>query len=181
MNYGDDVVDGIARHGDNFMERYAKSGDEFVEEFLEKGDEVFAGGTQGGGVYIVKETENYIDYLNNGGNKIRIPKQSSKSIDSAITALLESSNEGDRVEAKVACFIKNDLGIELTDFRNKVKDTTGQVIADIDCATQDVLIEVKASISSVKYDQFVKYLDNSSEKYINISSKKVVLYIDKPL
>ena len=49
MNYGDDVVDGIARHGDDFMERYAKSGDEFVEEFLEKGDEVFAGGTQGGG------------------------------------------------------------------------------------------------------------------------------------
>ena len=49
------------------------------------------------------------------------------------------------MEAKGANYIKNDMGIELSDFGNKVKDSNGQVIGEIDCATKDVLIEVNNS------------------------------------
>ena len=119
--------------------------------------------------------------MNNAGQKIRIPRQSSKSIDSAIVSKLDSSNVGAQVEAKVGDFIKNDMGIEITDFGNKVKNSTGQTIRDIDCATKDVLIEVKKSISSVKPGQFEKYLNSSDVNYINVLSKKVILYIDEPM
>lgn len=132
-------------------------------------------------VTILKETDKYTDYLNSAGQKIRIPKQTGKSIDSAIISKYNSKKEGDKVEAKVADFIKNDMGLELTDFANKVKDSRGQVIGDIDCATQNVLIEVKSSISSVKSKQFKKYIDSSDIQYINVSAKKVVLYIDEPM
>ena len=132
-------------------------------------------------VTIVKETDMFIDYMNSAGEIIRITKQTGKSIDGSIASKLNSPNIGSKVEAKVADYIKNDMGIELTDFGNKVKNSTGQVIGDIDCATKDVLIEVKSSIASVKISQFIKYVDNSDAQYINVLSKKVILYIDEPL
>ena len=44
-----------------------------------------------------------------------------------------------------------------------------------------MLIEVKSSIASVKTSQFIKYVDSSDAQYINVLSKKVILYIDEPL
>lgn len=115
----------------------------------------------------------FIDYLNRAGNKIRIPKQPEKTIDQAVAAKLNSIDAGEQVEAKVADFIKNSKGNELTDFRNKVRDSTGRTIAGIDCATKDVLIEVKKSVSSVNdIDQLKKYIDYNNINYINISDKK---------
>lgn len=114
----------------------------------------------------------FIDYLNRAGNKIRIPKQPEKTIDQAVAAKLNSIDAGEQVEAKVADFIKNSKGNELTDFRNKVRDSTGRTIAGIDCATKDVLIEVKKSVSSVNdIDQLKKYIDYNNINYINISDK----------
>lgn len=100
----------------------------------------------------------FIDYLNRAGNKIRIPKQPEKTIDQAVAAKLNSIDAGEQVEAKVADFIRNSLGKELTNFRNKVRDSTGKTIADIDCATKDVLIEIKKSVSSINdFEQFLNF------------------------
>lgn len=60
-----------------------------------------------------------------------------------------------------------------------MKDSNGQTIGDIDCGMENVLIEVKKSVSYVHEDQFYKYINYNSEKYINILNKKVILYIDK--
>ncbi len=137
---------------------------------------------KGGGISVAKETNRYVDYLNRAGNKIRIPKQPGKTIDQAITAKLNSKNVGEQIEAKVANYVRNELGKEVTDFRNAVKDSTGQTIADIDCATKDVLIEVKKSVSSInKSQQFLKYSDLNDINYINVAGKKIVLYIDESL
>ena len=137
--------------------------------------------SKGGGVTITKETNQFVEYVNRAGQEIRIPKQSRKTIDNTIASKLNSTNVGDQTEAKVAHFIKNDMGKELTDFRNKVKNSSKQTIGDIDCGMEDVLIEVKKSVSSVEEGQFEKYIDFDSSKYINVKNKKVVLYIDKPM
>ena len=131
---------------------------------------------------IVKETKKYIDYQNNAGQTIRIPKQSSQAIDNKIASKRSGTDDGDIVEAKVADFIKNEMGLELTDFSNKVKySSKAEEVGDIDCATDKVLIEIKSSISSVKIGQIEKYIDSSYEKYMNVLDKKVVVYVDKPM
>ena len=43
------------------------------------------------------------------------------------------------------------------------------------------MIEVKSSIGSVKTSQFSKYLDSNNMQYINMSEKKIILYIDEPM
>ena len=108
-------------------------------------------------------------------------KQSRKDIDNSIVKKLTSTNDGDRTEAKVANFIKNDMGKELTDFGNTVRDSTKQPIGDIDCGMKDVLIEVKKSVNNVKKKQIYKYINYDDKKFINVSNKKVVLYIDEPM
>ena len=115
--------------------------------------------------------------------KIRIPKQSGKDIDNLILSKLndEKAKIGDQIEAKVAYFIKNDMGKELTDFGNKVKDSNKQPVGDIDCGMEDVLIEVKKSVSPIKEKQFYKYINYDEEEYINILNKKVILYIDEAM
>ena len=60
---------------------------------------------------------------------------------------------------------------------NKVVSTAG----DIDVATSDKLIEVKASISSVKPEQIKKYVDSCNEKFFNFEGKNVIIYIDNPI
>lgn len=110
---------------------------------------------KGGGVTIAKETNRFVDYVNRAGKKIRIPNQSRKDIDNSIASKLNCTDDGKRVEAKVAHFIRNDMGKELTDFGNKVLDATGQPVGDIDCGMEDVLIGAKKSVSSVNEDQFL--------------------------
>ena len=165
---------------DTIIRHLAEEGEDFVSRFVKHGDEVLEGGSNVVAT-IIKETDTYIDYLNQAGQKIRIPKQNSKAIGNSINSKLQSTNVGEQVEGKVANFIKNDMGIELTDFGNKVKDATGQVIGEIDCATENVLIEVKASIGSVSEEQFIKYTDFNNNKYINVLQKDVVLYIDESM
>ena len=166
IRYGDDVISGLQNHYDDFMKRYVDEGEEFVAEYLEKGDGVFGSGS--GTVTIVKEINLFIDYLNNAGTTVRIAKQSQKSIANAIESRLNSTNAGDVVEAKVANYIKNELGIELTSFSSIVK-------------TPHVLIEVKKSIASVDVDQFEKYVNNNAVGHINVTNKKVVLYVDEEM
>ncbi len=93
-------------------------------------------------------------------------------------ANLDSNNVGRKTEAKVADYIQEKLGIKLTDYANKIKDSTGEVIGEIDCATESVIIEVKTSIASVRPKQFFKLTDIYNKNYINITNKKVILYID---
>ncbi len=130
---------------------------------------------------ILKETETYIDYLNESGEKIRIPKQASSTIEDSITKNLNSSSIGTKTEAEVAKYVKNNTDAVITDYANKAKDSSGQVIGDIDCATKNELIEVKNSVSSVKVKQFGKYIDSSNLNYLNVYNKKVILYIKESI
>lgn len=54
-------------------------------------------------------------------------------------------------------------------------------MGDIDVTTENSLIEVKASISSVKEKQLYKYIDSSKNAYINTGNKQAILYIDEPI
>lgn len=130
---------------------------------------------------IVKETDMFIDYMNSAGTKIRIPKQEFKAIQKSILANLNNSDTGSRLEAEVANYLVNNTDTSIVHFSNKVKNLSGQVIGDIDCATQNVLIEVKNSISSVKIKQLNKYVDDTNAAYFNVENKKVILYINDKL
>lgn len=110
--------------------------------------------------------------------KVRIPNQKSKNIFDSIKAKLNSSNIGTRNETKVADFINQNTNATITDFGNNVKNSSGVTIGDIDCATQNELIEVKSLISSVKVKQFEKYCNVNSIDYMNVENKSVILYID---
>lgn len=101
--------------------------------------------------------------------------------DEKFASQMKSSSIGDRVEAEVGYFIKNKMGLNLTDFANKVTYADGIPIGDIDCATRKVIIEVKQSVGSVKKEQLYKLVDTNYGTYINVQQKKVVLYIDEPM
>ena len=130
---------------------------------------------------IVKETNLFVDYINKSGSVIRVPKQSSKSIMDSISKNLNSKVDETRIEAKIGDFIQKNTNVTITDFGNKIKKTTGDTIGDIDVATEKALIEVKASIGSIKQKQLYKYIDNSDKEYINVFNKEVILYIDTPI
>ena len=141
-----------------------------VENVVEGGSDV---------TKILKETDKFTEYLNDAGEKIRIPKQVSNTIEDSITKNLDSLNVGSKIEAEVANYIKNNTSAEITDYANKVKNSSGQVIGDIDCATTNELIEVKKSISSVKVEQFDKYVDSTNPNYLNVDNKKVILFVEE--
>ena len=130
---------------------------------------------------ILKETDNFIDYVNKAGEKIRINKQPNKSILNSIAEKLNSSNAGTRLEASVADFINKSTDATITDFGNKIRNAAGGVIGDIDCATANELIEVKKSIASVKIEQFNKYVNIEDARFFNVDNKTVILYIDEPI
>lgn len=94
---------------------------------------------------------------------------------------MTSPNTGTKTEAIVRDYISKNTKAQITDFGNKVKTSSGETIGDIDCATINELIEVKKSISSVKVDQFDKYVNSADSKYFNVDNKKVILYIDEPI
>ncbi|WP_313340445.1 hypothetical protein [Lacrimispora sp.] len=130
---------------------------------------------------IVKETDLFVDYVNESGTVIRVPKQTPQSIADSISKNLDSADIGVSTEAKVADFIKNNTDATITDFGNKIKSSNGNLLGDIDVATENSLIEVKASISSVKEKQLYKYIDSSKNTYINTGNKKAILYIGEPI
>ncbi|KHD36193.1 hypothetical protein NL50_10485 [Clostridium acetobutylicum] len=51
----------------------------------------------------------------------------------------------------------------------------------IDVATNDELIEVKNSTTSIHLEQLDKYANKTNKNFFNYSSKKVIIYIDKPM
>lgn len=130
---------------------------------------------------IVKETDLFVDYVNESGTVIRVPKQTPQSIADSISKNLDSADIGVSTEAKVADFIKNNTNATITDFGNKIKSSNGNLLGDIDVATENCLIEVKASISSVKEKQLYKYIDSSKNTYINTGNKQAILYIGEPI
>ena len=132
-------------------------------------------------VSVLKETETFIDYINQAGEKIRINKQSNKSILDSISQKLTSPNIGTRIEASVADYINQNTNATITDFANKIRNATGNTIGDIDCATMNEIIEVKKSIASVKIEQLEKYINIENTNYFNVSNKTVILYIDDPV
>ena len=130
---------------------------------------------------VIKEADNYTDYLNRAGTKIRIPKQSSASINNSIASRLTSSDTGIALEPKVADYINNNTDATIVDYANKVKLVSGETVGDIDIATNYQLIEVKNSISLVKIDQLEKYTESLNSKFFNVDEKEVILYIEAPI
>ncbi len=144
-------------------------------------EEIVAGLREKKKCTLLKERKLFIDYQNPAGNVVRIPKQSQASIKQSIATKICSDDEGIKLEADIGNYIQNELGIDLTDFANKITNRTKQPMGDIDCATKNVLIEVKNSMGSVDIEQFRKYTDITDEKYFNIQDKKVILYVDQEL
>ncbi|WBW99795.1 RHS repeat-associated core domain-containing protein [Oceanirhabdus sp. W0125-5] len=175
---GEEVIDKVAKEtGEQVFEKGAK---EVGEEALEKGIK----GTDDVGrnpLDIVKETDMFVDYMNESGTVIRDPKQTQNSIADSISKNLSSADIGVSTEAKVADFINKNTDATITDFGNKIKSKNGNVLGDIDVATENILIEVKASISSVKEKQLYKYIDSSKNTYLNTGNKQVILYIDETI
>ena len=122
-----------------------------------------------------------MDYKNEAGTTVRIVKQDQTAINNSISSKMNSSIAGDKVEAKVGDYIQSSTDLKLTDYANKVKTPGGGTLGDIDCATSNTLIEIKKSASSIKGEQFDKYIDQANAKYINVENKQVVLYVEEPI
>jgi hypothetical protein len=150
---------------------------------MEFAGDLSEGGSNAGrnSLNIVKETDMFVDYVNESGTVIRVPKQTQQSLADSISKNLNSTDIGVRTEAKVADFINNNTDAAITDFGNKIKSSSGNILGDIDVSTENSLIEVKASIASAKEKQLYKYIDSSKDTYINIGNKQAILYIDEPI
>lgn len=127
---------------------------------------------------VVKEG-NKTKYTNPAGNELTWVDQSPKNINRDIDQFLNSKDVGKATEAKVADFVRNETDIKA--YAQKVMRSDGQFAGDLDVVTKDAIIEVKASIRSVKVDQFNKFTDPTHDLFFNPENKKVILYIDKPL
>lgn len=178
--------DGNSNKGSNIENVQVEDGSssgEKVESVESNGDVDIEGAAEAGrnSLNIVKETDTFVDYVNESGTVIRVPKQTSESIADSISKSLKSPDIGVSTEAKVADFINKNTDATITDFGNKIKSSSGNVLGDIDVATENSLIEVKVSISSVKEKQLYKYIDSSKNTYINTGNKQVILYIDEPI
>ena len=187
-NYTDEVVELWRNYGgnsDDFLKLTDQYGNEFIKAFKANGDEsvnTFKDLLEGRiSSILIKEADNYTDYLNRAGNKIRIPKQTPGAIENSIASRLTSSDTGTALEAKVADYINNNTDATIEAFANKVRIVNGETLGDIDIATTYQLIEVKNSISSVKIDQLPKYVGNSNPKFFNFDGKEVILYIEEPI
>lgn len=187
-NYTDEIVELWRNYGgnpDDFLKLTDQYGDEFIKVFQANGDETvntFKDLLEGRiSSIIIKEADNYTDYLNRAGNKIRIPKQTSSSIENSIASRLTSSDTGTALEAKVADYINNNTDATIEAYANKVRIVNGETLGDIDIATANQWIEVKNSISSADISQLEKYVDSTNPKFINFDGKEVILYIEEPI
>lgn len=178
-------VNGVIGKADSTLEKTIKDTYKPSKVDTEVGgaNEIIEGSGNAGrnSLNIVKETDMFVDYVNESGTVIRVPKQTPKSIADSISKNLDSTDIGVSTEAKVADVIKNNTDVTITDFGNKIKSSSGNLLGDIDVATENSLIEVKASISSVKEKQLYKYIDSSKNAYINTGNKQAILYIDEPI
>ncbi|MBX4150613.1 WXG100 family type VII secretion target [Paenibacillus lautus] len=127
---------------------------------------------------IVKDGNKTI-YTNPAGNELTWVDQHPKNINRDIDNALQSSNVGKATEAKVADFVRKE--VEVKGFGQKVLKDNGESAGDLDVVTNNAIIEVKASIKSVKEDQFNKLIDAGQDNFFNSDHKKVILYIDKPM
>ncbi|MDT0121064.1 WXG100 family type VII secretion target [Paenibacillus sp. RRE4] len=119
-----------------------------------------------------------IEFTNPHGSIIKWTEQNSKNIPIAIESAMSSSTPGKVIEGKVGSFVQGKT--EVTGFGLKLDNiSTGKPAGDIDVMTNNQIIEVKKSISSVKMDQIDKYVNPDHSQFFNYEGKKVVLYIDE--
>ena len=130
---------------------------------------------------IIKDADNYTEYLNAAGTKIRVSKQKSNTILDSINAKLNSSDVGTRIEAKVADFINKNTNETVVQFGCSVKLPNNNTVGDIDVATNNYFIEVKKSFNQIKEKQLKKYTNIFEEKFFNFENKKVIVYVDEPI
>lgn len=130
---------------------------------------------------IIKDADNYTEYLNAAGTKIRVSKQKSNTILDSINAKLNSSTDGTRIEAKVADFINKNTNETVVQFGCSVKLPNNNTVGDIDVATNNYFIEVKKSFNQIKEKQLKKYTNIFEEKFFNFENKKVIVYVDEPI
>ena len=137
----------------------------------------------GGSLGSVVKNGNKIEYTNPAGKLLKWSEQGTNDITNAINTSknlpVEANNMGRITEGKVGEFVKRKKNIE--SYGIVIKDDVGQVAAELDVTTLDEIIEVKASFSSVKEDQFSRLLNTTETRFANPYQKKVILYIDKPL
>lgn len=130
---------------------------------------------------IIKDANNYTDYLNAAGTEIRVTKQKANTILDSINAKLNSSTDGTRIEAKVADFINKNTNETVVQFGCSVKLLNNNAVGDIDVATNNYFIEVKKSFKQAKESQLKKYTDIFDKYFFNFENKKVILYVDEPI
>ena len=117
-------------------------------------------------------------YKNLHGTNLRISNQSKSKIDELIDLKLQSTYSGDVVEGKVAKYIRDNMSKEITYFSAEIENLEdGNRAGDIDVMVGDQIIEVKKSLKSVKEKQIPKYTEPTNNLYLNISNKKVVVFI----
>ena len=130
---------------------------------------------------IIKDANNYTDYLNAAGTEIRVTKQKANTILDSINAKLNSSTDGTRIEAKVADFINKNTNETVVQFGCSVKLPNNNAVGDIDVATNNYFIEVKKSFKQAKESQLKKYTDIFDKYFFNFENKKVILYVNEPI
>jgi len=59
-----------------------------------------------------------------------------------------------------------------------VARNNGTQAGDFDVVTENEIIEVKSKVNSVKVNQMKKYADIENDDFMNLNTKKVILYID---
>lgn len=119
-----------------------------------------------------------IEFENPYGSIIKWVEQNPKNIPSAIESAMNSSNTGKAIEGKVGDFVQGK--VEVTGFGLKLDNiSTGKPAGDIDVMTNNQIIEVKKSISSVKMDQIDKYVNPNNSQFFNYEGRRIVLYIDE--
>ena len=134
---------------------------------------------------IIKDANNYTDYLNAAGTEIRVTKQKANTILDSINAKLNSSTDGTRIEAKVADFINKNTNETVVQFGCKAtyKNNKGAFVnaGDIDVATNNYFIEAKKSFKKIDEEQLKKYTDVFNKYFFNFENKKVIVYVDEPI
>ena len=134
---------------------------------------------------IIKDANNYTDYLNAAGTEIRVTKQKANTILDSINAKLNSSDVGTKIEAKVADFINKNTNETVVQFGCKAiyKNNKGAFVnaGDIDVATNNYFIEAKKSFKKIDEEQLKKYTDVFNKYFFNFENKKVIVYVDEPI
>ena len=129
---------------------------------------------------IIEQSANWFKYKNFKGLILKIDKQTSGGIATAINTAENlpniPTNAGKKLEAIVARTVQQKK--EIKGYGVKVQRANGNPAGDMDIITDHELIEVKKSLSDVKIDQIAKYANIENDDFMNLNAKKVILYIE---